>query len=269
MKILRHVSELTWPTDKVGFVPTMGAFHDGHLSLMRTAKNDCGYCVASLFVNPTQFGPNEDFSKYPRNEERDFELAESAGVDAIFAPDREEVYRDSETTVRVGGVAENFEGAIRPGHFEGVATVVAKLFGMVRPSDVYFGLKDYQQCRVIASMVRDLFIPVSLHFRETVRESSGLAMSSRNAYLSAEERERAAEIYRTLQFVKNRINSGNAIPGAIEEGRARLADFGFDVQYLSAVNNHMRTIEKTLADSRLIVAAKLGSVRLIDNIALL
>lgn len=269
MRILRHVSELTWPTDKVGFVPTMGAFHDGHLSLMRTAKNDCGYCVASLFVNPTQFGPNEDFAKYPRNEERDFELAESAGVDAIFAPDREEVYRDSETMVKVSGVADGFEGAIRPGHFDGVATVVAKLFGMVRPSDAYFGLKDYQQCRVIASMVKDLFIPVSLHFRDTVRESNGLAMSSRNAYLLGEERDKAAEIYRTLVFVKDHICSGKEIQQAVEEGKARLTGFGFDVQYLAAVNNHMRAIEKSEPDSRLVVAAKLGSVRLIDNIALL
>lgn len=269
MKIVRQVSELTLTTSKVGFVPTMGAFHEGHLSLMRAAKEECGYCVVSLFVNPTQFGPNEDFNKYPRDETRDFGLAESAGVDVIFAPDREEVYGDSQTTVRVSGVTDQFEGAIRPGHFEGVATVVAKLFGMVRPSDAYFGLKDYQQCQVIAAMVRDLFIPVSLHFRNTVREANGLAMSSRNAYLSSEERERASEIYRTLQFVKNRIESGDAVSSAIEEGRDRLASFGFEVQYLAAVNNHMRPIDMPEPGARLIVAVKMGTVRLIDNIAIL
>ncbi len=201
MKIIRSLTELQFSAPRVGFVPTMGALHEGHLSLMRQAKAECGFCVASIFVNPTQFGPNEDFNKYPRDEARDFELAESAGVDAVFCPTVEEVYSGSCTTVRVSGVADRWEGPLRPGHFEGVATVVHKLFGMVRPQVAYFGLKDFQQCRVIAKMVSDLYLPVELVFCETIREPDGLAMSSRNRYLSPEERVIAPKIYEVLRGV--------------------------------------------------------------------
>jgi len=267
MKIVREVKDLSWPTARVGFVPTMGAFHEGHLALMRKAKEECGYCVVSLFVNPTQFGKGEDFDKYPRNEQRDFELAESAGVDVIFAPSTDAMYLNSQTVVRVHGVTELWEGPLRPGHFEGVATVVAKLFGMVRPTDAYFGLKDYQQCRVIDRMVADLHLPVQLHFEETVREADGLAMSSRNVYLDRKLRAVAPTLQQTLVNVKLAIQQGLPIDEAIAEGISALNNAGFEPQYLAAVDSNMSPLTQ-IGEGRLIVAAKLGPVRLIDNIAL-
>lgn len=268
MRILRTAAELNWTADKVGFVPTMGAFHEGHLALMRKAKKETGFCVVSLFVNPTQFGKNEDFDKYPRNEDRDFSMAESAGVDAIFAPSTAEVYRDSSTVVQVRGVADLWEGALRPGHFDGVATVVAKLFGLVRPTDAYFGLKDYQQCQVIRAMVRDLFIPVQLHLEETVREPTGLAMSSRNVYLSEDARARASLLSKTLQLARDQIATGEPISTALQIGSKMLAEAGMEVQYFAAVNPAMQPIEQVTSPSRLIAAVRLDGVRLIDNVAL-
>lgn len=268
MKILRSASELIWPTASVGLVPTMGAFHEGHLSLMRRAKESCGYCVISLFVNPTQFGKGEDFDNYPRNEQRDFELAEAAGVDAIFAPSADEMYRDSCTVVTVGGVTDLWEGPLRPGHFDGVATVVAKLFGIIRPSDAFFGLKDYQQCRVIDRMVRDLHLPLRLHFEETVRESDGLAMSSRNVYLDPEQRAQAPKLHEILQSTRQEILAESDINEAIAKGRAALETAGFDVQYLAAVDPNMMPVSTMRSEARLIVAAKFGRIRLIDNIAI-
>lgn len=265
MKIIRAVSELQFDAPKVGFVPTMGALHEGHLSLMRQAKASCGFCVASIFVNPTQFGPNEDFNKYPRDEGRDLELASSAGVDVVFCPSVEEVYGGSCTTVRVSGVTDRWEGPLRPGHFDGVATVVQKLFGMVRPSAAFFGLKDFQQCRVIAKMVRDLYLPVELEFCETVREADGLAMSSRNRYLSPEERAIAPKIHETLVAISRAEIS---LKTGLEEGADKLAGHGFRVEYLAAVNPDMQPIESPEPGARLIIAAWLGKTRLIDNIAL-
>ncbi|MEQ1824078.1 MAG: pantoate--beta-alanine ligase [Fimbriimonadaceae bacterium] len=265
MRVFRSVAELQFDAPKVGFVPTMGALHEGHVSLMRRAKLECGFCVASIFVNPTQFGPNEDFNKYPRDEARDFELAKSAGVDAVFCPSVESVYNGSTTTVRVGGVTDLWEGPLRPGHFEGVATVVHKLFGMVRPTIAYFGLKDFQQCCVIAKMVSDLYLPIELVFCETVREPDGLAMSSRNRYLSQEERALAPRIYAVLNQVSG---STSGLSEALLEGRTALQNIGFRVEYLAAVNTVMQPIETREPNSRLIVAAWLGTTRLIDNIAL-
>ncbi len=269
MRVLRTAAELQWPSARVGFVPTMGAFHEGHLGLMRKAKAETGYCVVSLFVNPTQFGKGEDFSKYPRNEERDFELARSAGVDAVFAPSPEEVYRDSQTVVRVSGVSDLWEGPLRPGHFDGVATVVAKLFGMVGPCEAYFGLKDYQQCCVIDRMVRDLHLPVHLHFEETVREADGLAMSSRNVYLNEEDRPRAAGLYLALQDARKAILSGEEIAEVLQNAHKILSGKGFEVQYFAAVDSLMNSIEAVVPGSRLVTAVRFGGVRLIDNIALL
>jgi pantoate--beta-alanine ligase len=267
MKIARSILELDFSQSPVGFVPTMGALHEGHLSLMRRAKDECGACVASIFVNPTQFGPNEDFDKYPRDEARDFELCKAAGVDAVFCPTVTEMYNGSCTTVRVTGVADLWEGPLRPGHFEGVATVVHKLFGMVRPSHAYFGLKDFQQCRVIAKMTADLYLPIKLVFCETVRESDGLAMSSRNRYLSADERAIAPQIHATLQDISCGARAA-ALPTLLEQGKTYLTNAGFRVEYLAAVNREMEPIESPEPEARLIVAAWLGRTRLIDNLGL-
>lgn len=268
MKVLRTAAELTWPVTRVGFVPTMGAFHEGHLTLMRKAKAEVGYCVVSLFVNPTQFGKGEDFTKYPRDEHRDFEMARAAGVDAVFAPSAEEVYGDSKTLVQVSGVSDLWEGPIRPGHFDGVATVVAKLFGMVGPCEAYFGQKDFQQCCVIQRMVLDLHLPVRLHFEDTIRESDGLAMSSRNVYLSPEDRKIAPLIYANLIAAKNAINAGEPIDNAIQNSLNILREAGFEVQYFAAVDQFMNPLDSLAPGSRLITAVRIGGVRLIDNIAL-
>ena len=247
----------------------MGAFHQGHLSLMRTCREECDVCVVSLFVNPTQFGPNEDFSLYPRNEARDFEMAERIGVDAIFAPSVDSMYEGSQTSIHVAGVSDRWEGERRPGHFDGVATVVAKLFLIVRPNRAYFGEKDYQQCAVLRQMVRDLNFPLELRFCPTVRESDGLAMSSRNVYLSPEERAVAPLLKATLEKTAGLLEaspSDREIEAVLASARSELAQGGFEVDYFALVNS--RTLEPLLSrdvPSRLIAAAKLGRTRLIDN----
>lgn len=270
MKILRSPSEVIFEGSKsVGLVPTMGAFHQGHLSLMRTCREECDVCVVSLFVNPTQFGPNEDFSLYPRNEARDFEMAERIGVDAIFAPSVDSMYEGSQTSIHVAGVSDRWEGERRPGHFDGVATVVAKLFLIVRPNRAYFGEKDYQQCAVLRQMVRDLNFPLELRFCPTVRESDGLAMSSRNVYLSPEERAVAPLLKATLEKTAGLLEaspSDREIEAVLASARSELAQGGFEVDYFALVNS--RTLEPLLSrdvPSRLIAAAKLGRTRLIDN----
>ena len=269
MIVVRTTKALDLPWgNPIGLVPTMGAFHDGHLSLMRAAKAECGFCVCSLFVNPTQFGPSEDFENYPRDEERDFRLAREAGVDVMFAPSTEEMYAGSTTTVRVAGVSSRWEGEIRPGHFDGVATIVAKLFHCIRPTHAFFGLKDFQQCSVIKTMVHDLQFPLNLMLLETIREADGLAMSSRNAYLLEEERAIAPELNRTLVQVSEKLAKGTNIEGALSEGRAYLNDVGFDVQYLALVDSvTLEPVISYVENARLIAAAKLGRTRLIDNIA--
>ncbi len=250
-------------------MPTMGALHEGHLSLMRTAKRECGFCVASIFVNPTQFGPNEDFAKYPRQEERDFEMAEAAGVDAMFAPTVEEMYPDSVTTVSVSGVTDLWEGAHRPGHFDGVTTVVNKLLNIIRPTQAYFGWKDFQQCIVIGRMVDDLNLPMKLSFQETVREQDGLALSSRNKYLSPSDRALAPLLYSTLNSCRTQLLSGSSVESCIGDSRAFLETSGFDVQYLACVDpRSLLPLRESYHGARLIVAVRLGSTRLIDNIGL-
>lgn len=269
MKVVRHISELDLPWGgPIGFVPTMGAFHEGHLSLMREAKRICTFCVVSLFVNPTQFNDPEDLSKYPRNENADFDMASEVGVDAIFAPDVEEMYGMGDTRVTASRVAERWEGEHRPGHFDGVTTVVAKLFNIVRPSDAFFGLKDLQQCAVIGSMVHDLKFPLRLHYLETVREADGLAMSSRNAKLSPQDRVIAPGIYRVLAETASHLTGGVAIDRALDSGRNLLGSMGFAVEYLGLVDpSSMEPLTVVQAHSRLVVAARLGNTRLIDNIA--
>lgn len=260
----------------VGFVPTMGAFHPGHLELIKRAKQSHEICVVSLFVNPTQFGPNEDFEKYPRDLDRDKALAEQSGCDVLFHPTAQTVYNDSHTTVNVDRVSLDFEGAIRPTHFAGVATVVAKLFGMVRPTTAFFGLKDLQQCAVIRTMVDDLFLPVLLEFVETVRESDGLAMSSRNAYLSPSERATAALLNQTLFGAANKIAQVQTEPIQVQATNIRetlkasqeaLTIAGFRVDYFELVDpQKMMIIHEYQPNCRLVAAAKLGPVRLLDNV---
>lgn len=273
MKVVRTIDELrslrpSWGS--VGFVPTMGAFHEGHLSLMRQAKSENDICVVSLFVNPTQFGPNEDLSKYPRQEETDIALATSAGADIMFAPNSDEVYPRKTTTVRVAELSEAFEGSIRPHHFEGVATVVLKLFNIVQPSTAYFGLKDLQQCAVIRRMVEDLNVPVKLAMCETVREPSGLAMSSRNAYLSATDRARAAVLSLVLFESARDIAEGKPAKDVLAKGKAQLESLDFVVEYLSHIDaGTMQEIEMPVSESRIVVATRFCGVRLIDNVPIL
>jgi pantoate--beta-alanine ligase len=235
---------------------------------MRKAKANHDVCAISIFVNPTQFRAGEDFEKYPRNFERDAEMAEASGVDLIFAPSVDEMYPRKTTTVRVSGVTERWEGLHRPGHFDGVSTVVDKLFNIVQPDVAYFGLKDLQQCLVVRRMVEDLDMPLRLSFEETVRESDGLAMSSRNAYLSPELRQIAPTLYREICQVKESVRAdGSAIDKQIEGAIKRLTDVGFVPDYLELVDlESMAPTRETNIPAAIICAAKLGTTRLIDNI---
>jgi pantoate--beta-alanine ligase len=248
----------------------MGAFHEGHLSLMRKAKEVSDVSVVSIFVNPLQFGENEDLSKYPRNEEQDFALAQSVAVDVVFAPSVDELIGCNSTVVHVTGVSELWEGETRPGHFDGVATIVCKLFNIIGACSSIFGLKDYQQCAVIRQLVSDLNLPINLIFEETVREPDGLAMSSRNSYLSSSEREVATQLYRSLLDARNRIllnTSNESIGQVLLASRQEISDAGFNIDYFAFVD--AETLQPKVAiggSGRLIAAAKLGRTRLIDNI---
>jgi pantoate--beta-alanine ligase len=257
---------------RVGLVPTMGALHDGHLTLMREARKECDLLVCSLFVNPTQFGPNEDFGKYPRDETRDSEMASSVGVDVLFAPNVDEVYGGNTTSVLVKGVSDLWEGALRPGHFDGVATVVCKLFNMVGANVAYFGLKDLQQCAVVRRIVHDLNMRIELRFSDTVRESDGLAMSSRNAYLSSEDRSRAPLIYQTLSKCFDALRQAKSPQETLQilhAGKTILEDEEFAVDYFALVDsNTMEPKDIPGTGDSIIVAARLGKTRLIDNIQL-
>lgn len=251
----------------------MGAFHEGHVSLIKAARVACDTVFVSLFVNPTQFGPTEDYTRYPRDEERDCALAAEAGVDFVFAPSAEEMYPSKDTIVKVEGVTALWEGAHRPGHFDGVATVVCKLFNIIRPDVAFFGLKDYQQCAVIRSMVRDLNMSVRLDFCETVREHNGLALSSRNRYLSPAARETAAGLYGELSRLACALTdaaprSREAVESLVEPAIEALERAGFSVDYLALVDPvTLEPLETLPGHARLIAAVRLGSVRLIDNVA--
>ncbi len=233
---------------KVGLVPTMGALHDGHRALLRQAREECDRVVMSLFVNPAQFGQGEDFDRYPRDEARDRAIAAEEGVDEVFAPAVEQMYPPGfDTAVEVGDVASRWEGAARPGHFRGVATVVLKLFSLIRPDAAYFGRKDAQQLAVIRRMVTDLSVPVEVRAVDTVREPDGLAVSSRNVFLSPDERARAATLHRALR----------ARNPALCEG---------DLEYLAVVDPDTFAEVPERAGALVIGAARFGSTRLIDNI---
>jgi pantoate--beta-alanine ligase len=254
----------------IGFVPTMGYFHEGHLSLMRRAKAECDLCVVSLFVNPTQFGPSEDFQRYPRDFARDAAMAESVGVDLLFAPEVEEMYPEGyQTYVEVTEVTRRLEGAARPGHFRGVATVCTKLFHIVQADRVYFGKKDYQQLKVIQRMVRDLNIPTEIVPCETVREPDGLAMSSRNVYLKPDERQAATVLYRALCAGRDAILAGERdakkVQALVEQVIA--TEPLVKTEYVDVAD--AETLEP-LTDLRgevvISLAARVGVARLIDNI---
>jgi len=277
MKIVRTVKALREAVsnarsrgERVALVPTMGAFHEGHLSLMRRAHERCGCVIVSLFVNPTQFNERADLDRYPRDEARDAAMAEAVGVDLLFAPLADEVYPAGfATMVDVSGVSEPLEGAMRgPAHFRGVATVVAKLFNMAQPDEAFFGQKDAQQALLIRRMARDLDFPVQIEVCPTVRERDGLAMSSRNALLDAESRRRATALSRALFAVERAVAGGERdAERALAVGRAVLATGGIEPEYLAAVSAETLAPVTTLGGETLIaLAARVGTVRLIDNV---
>jgi pantoate--beta-alanine ligase len=255
----------------IGFVPTMGFLHEGHLSLVRVAREaGASFIAVSIFVNPKQFGPNEDFARYPRDEERDAAMLEAEGVDVLFLPPVEVMYPPhASTTISVGSLSKTLEGERRPGHFDGVATVVAKLFNIVQPDVAAFGRKDAQQCAVIERLVHDLNLPVRLLFGETLREHDGLAMSSRNAYLSSDERARAPLLHRALRAGENAIAHGiHSVPD-LEKLMHRVVteEGGAEVDYLAVVDP--LTFEAPVdfgRDVLLAGAVRIGKTRLIDNV---
>jgi pantoate--beta-alanine ligase len=255
----------------IAFVPTMGALHAGHMALVREAKREASHVVASIFVNPTQFGPAEDLDKYPRRLEQDARMLEGEGVDLLWAPNAAEMYPEGHTTsVHVGGVSEGLCGAVRPGHFDGVATVVAKLFNQVRPEVALFGEKDYQQLAVIRRMVRDLDLPVRIVGVPTERDSDGLALSSRNIYLSEAERISAWVLPRALNRAAAAIRSGTRVEDALRQARAELVSAGFDpVEYVELRDaDSLEPIDRLDRPARLLAAARIGTTRLIDNVPL-
>jgi len=258
--------------DIAGLVPTMGFFHEGHLSLMRRAQAECGMVVVSLFVNPTQFGPGEDLAAYPRDFERDCALAEAEGVDAMFTPEASEMYAaDHAAFVNVERIAGNLCGASRPGHFRGVATVVAKLFHLCQPQRAYFGLKDYQQVRVIETMICDLNFPVELVRCPIMREPDGVAMSSRNSYLSAEERRAATILRRSLVATAKRIEEGEHGGAAIARRLREAIETEplASVDYAAVVDAESLTpLDRIQGAALLAVAVRIGRTRLIDNLAI-
>jgi len=279
IKVLRTIAELrAWrnelPTGaKLGLVPTMGALHAGHISLMDLAKTRCDAVIASIFVNPLQFGPQEDLARYPRPIEKDIAMLEAAGVDALFLPEHTEVYpADNSTYVVEEAVSLPLCGALRPGHFRGVATVVLKLFNLTQPHFAFFGQKDAQQCAVIERMVRDLNVSVEIVRGAIVREEDGLAMSSRNVYLEPSQRAVAPLLYQSLLAASEAYEAGERDAAKLEAiGRAVLArEPGIEVQYWEVRDRRsLAPLQKVGADGCLLaLAAYLGKTRLIDNLTL-
>jgi len=259
-------------TGEVGLVPTMGYLHAGHLSLVERARRENARVAASIFVNPTQFGPTEDLALYPRDLDRDRAFLEAAGCDLLFAPAVEEMYAEgAETTVEVGSIAAPLEGERRPGHFRGVATVVLKLFGIVRPDRAYFGQKDAQQLAVIRKMVRDLDVPVEIVGCPTVREPDGLAMSSRNAYLEADDRRAATVLYRALAAAQDRWAQGERSAGALRSAMRAVLDAEprAKTEYVSVADPAtLRELDDVQGSAIISMAVVLGRSRLIDNLVL-
>jgi len=269
-ELQKTLTELAQPKKRVGFVPTMGALHEGHLELVRRAKASTDRVVVSIFVNPTQFGANEDFSQYPRTLEADLALLRAEGVDVVYAPSAEDMYPAGfSTSISVGELGKILCGRFRPGHFDGVATVVAKLLLRVLPHCAFFGEKDYQQLCVIRQLVYDLDMPIEIIGVPTVREADGLAMSSRNRYLSEQERLLASSLYAQLKETANQIAGGAYVEAALMIAGTKLTAMGLAVDYIelcsSDVLDKLTQLEKP---ARLLAAVRLGKTRLIDNIAI-
>lgn len=279
MKIITTISEmhnhsdrLRDQGDRIGLVPTMGFLHEGHLSLMRRAREENHALVVSIFVNPTQFGPDEDYDSYPRDLEKDASLCREMGCDVLFTPAADEMYPEGNvTTVSIAGLTETLCGASRPGHFEGVTTVVSKLFNIVCPHRAYFGLKDYQQYRVISRMVQDLNMNIHIIGLPTVREEDGLAMSSRNAYLYDDERSGALSLSRSMDTAREMLKEGIRDPRAIEAKVTGIIESESitRIDYVSVVNADDLTHLSTIEDRALLaLAVFVGDTRLIDNTVL-
>jgi pantoate--beta-alanine ligase len=270
-ELREHLAGLRSEGTSIGLVPTMGALHEGHLSLIRRARQACGTVVVSLFVNPVQFGPGEDYQNYPRSEAGDLAACEREGVGAVFAPAVEEMYpQPPKTSVHVAGLGEGLCGASRPGHFDGVCTVVSKLLNIVEPQAAFFGRKDYQQARIVQRMVEDLNFPVRIELCPTVREADGLAMSSRNRYLDAESRRQAPGLYAALMRAGDEIRPDGPPRDALLEtlsGQiAHLVPAG-QIDYLELADPQtLEPLEVARPPALLALAVRLGGARLIDNI---
>ncbi len=252
----------------IGFVPTMGNLHEGHLNLVREARQLCDVVVVSIFVNPIQFGPNEDFDNYPRTLEHDSNLLAEVGCDIVFAPSVEQMYGKHPrlTNISVGEITNDLCGLQRPGHFDGVAVVVAKLFNIVQPNYAFFGQKDYQQLAVIKQLVRDLNMPIEVIGVPITRAEDGLALSSRNGYLSVENRQIAPMIYKSLKDAEQHLHEGQSLSETLTQIRADLSRTGFEVDYVEARTPMLQKVDQFNQDVVLFVAAKLGKTRLIDNL---
>jgi len=264
------VREWRWQDETVGLIPTMGALHDGHLALVKAALDSCDHAVTTIFVNPTQFAPNEDFEAYPRDEADDLAKLQALSADLAFVPPVEEMYADGfSTSVAVSGLTEGLCGANRPHFFGGVATVVSKLLLQALPDKAFFGEKDYQQLQVVTRMARDLDIPVEIVGVPTVREADGLAMSSRNWYLSPEERAAAPALYKVLCDIAAKLSAGQTSAAAITKGRTVLEAAGFGpIDYIEVCDaSSLEPLETADRPARVLAAAHLGRTRLIDNVA--
>jgi len=252
----------------IGFVPTMGNLHQGHLNLVREARKLCDVVVVSIFVNPIQFGPNEDFDNYPRTLEQDQQLLADVGCDIVFAPTVEQMYgnKPSLTNISVSGITNDLCGLQRPGHFDGVAVVVTKLFNIVQPNYAFFGQKDYQQLAVIRQFVQDLNIPLEVIGVPIARAEDGLALSSRNGYLSEQERVTAPVIFQSLKTAEQQLHAGKTLEEALAGIRQTLTDAGLVVDYVEARTPELQIIDEFNQDVVILIAAKLGKTRLIDNL---
>ncbi len=277
MKIVNDILEMQSLAETVrrqgrmiGFVPTMGFLHEGHIALIRQARQACHVAVVSIFVNPTQFGPNEDFERYPRDEEGDRKKCEAAEVDVLFIPKVSEMYPEKPSVfVTVEGVSEILEGKVRPGHFRGVASVVNKLFNIVKPHKAFFGQKDYQQCVVIKRMVKNLNIDVEIIVHPTIREHDGLAMSSRNTYLNADERPAAQVLFRALSAASDLFIAGMRAPEKIKDKIHAIlqGEPSVEIDYVELVDpENLTPLETPRNTMAILVAVRLGRTRLIDNI---
>jgi pantoate--beta-alanine ligase len=274
MKVVKTIDELKKErallAEPVGLVPTMGYLHAGHLSLVHAAHQECASVVVSIFVNPTQFGPKEDLSSYPRDLQRDLSLLEAENVDLVWIPDNETMYPEGfQSWVTIDGLTQRLEGEIRPGHFRGVTTIVAKLFNAVQPQKSFFGQKDAQQAQVILRMVKDLNFPIEIKIRPIMRESDGLAMSSRNTYLNSEERKSATVLFRALQAARTEVQNGVRNVPVIKKKMTSIFENepNARVQYIACVNPATFEELETIQDHALfLLAVYIGKTRLIDNL---